>query len=241
MDSPKRKVSRQSSADRNALSLFSHMASLHRLPHGAVEELSRSTLIRDYEPRQIIFFPRDPCNLVYWLLQGQARIYRNFPDGKEVSLWHAFAGDLLSASFLRNSRYMESYAEALTYSRVALIPVRSFLHCMEVYPRMAKALCERLEQRIHFLANRALGQAGGSLGAQLAQLLLWLAESQDPREQACVHASHQELANLLGCSRVAITLALGEFRKNSLIRMYHKRIVILDAAGLRRAASAELL
>jgi CRP-like cAMP-binding protein len=106
---------------------------------------------------------------------------------------------------------------------------------------MAKALCERLEQRIHFLANRALGQAGGPLGAQLAQLLLWLAESQDPRGQACVHASHQELANLLGCSRVAITLALGEFRKNSLIRMYHKRIVILDAAGLRRAASAELL
>ena len=67
---------------------------------------------------------------------------------------------------------------------------------------------------------------------RLAALLLRL----DPGGSDTVASSQQELADLLGISRVALVTALGRLAQTGLVQRGYRRVLIVDRAGLRQFA-----
>ncbi len=52
-----------------------------------------------------------------------------------------------------------------------------------------------------------------------------------------VRLTHQEMANLIGCSRETVSLTLGQFRDDGLIQMEGRTIILLKSDMLSRLAS----
>jgi CRP-like cAMP-binding protein len=64
----------------------------------------------------------------------------------------------------------------------------------------------------------------------------WLLQTQDRVRSDTFELTHQFLSQMLGVRRVTVTELAGEFEREGLIRNHYGRIVVLDRAGLERAA-----
>jgi CRP-like cAMP-binding protein len=73
-----------------------------------------------------------------------------------------------------------------------------------------------------------------SVPARLAGALLRLAETSDDRT---IHASHQELADMIAAYRETVTLTLDEFRTRGLVELGRRSIDILDRPALEALAA----
>lgn len=77
--------------------------------------------------------------------------------------------------------------------------------------------------------------------ARLAHLLIELSKSDGVKEAQGIRLraklTHQEMANLIGCSRETVSTTLGQFRDDGLIHMDGRTIVILNPDALARLVS----
>ncbi len=72
-----------------------------------------------------------------------------------------------------------------------------------------------------------------SVAARLARALGRLAQS-DP--EGTIHASHQELADMVATYRETVTLTLNEFRDRGLVELGRRSVRVLDSSGLEALA-----
>ena len=72
--------------------------------------------------------------------------------------------------------------------------------------------------------------------ARLAHLLLELSKSDGVAEnqgiRLKVKLTHQEMANLIGCSRETVSASMGQFRDDGLIEMDGRTITLVNEKGL---------
>ena len=193
--------------------------------------------VRDYEPRQIIFFPDDPCDHVYWVLRGRVKFSRVLPDGREWTVRHLEPGDMLGDDLLLTPDRHAGYAEALTPARLALMRASDFLRLVRDEGEVSRALAARLSRRLAAAEQVLLETLSYPLRRRVAAMLLRLAPGTDADEESDALAiTHRELAHLIGATREAVTNTLHELRDRSLICLANRRIRVLDRAGLREAA-----
>jgi CRP-like cAMP-binding protein len=60
----------------------------------------------------------------------------------------------------------------------------------------------------------------------------------DSTPDGTIHASHQELADMIGAYRETATLTLDEFRKRGLVELGRRSIALLDRTALEQLAEA---
>jgi CRP/FNR family transcriptional regulator, cyclic AMP receptor protein len=92
----------------------------------------------------------------------------------------------------------------------------------------------RIQSRVEDLVFR-------DVPARLAHLLVELIKSggvQEPRGiRLKAKLTHQEMANLIGCSRETVSNTLGQFRDEGLIHIDGRTIIILKMDALSRLVS----
>jgi CRP-like cAMP-binding protein len=69
--------------------------------------------------------------------------------------------------------------------------------------------------------------------ARLAAALVRLAETAD---DGIIHASHQDLADMIGAYRETVTLALDDFRDRRLVELGRRSVQLVDRKALRTIA-----
>jgi len=192
--------------------------------------------VREYEPRQIIFFPDDPCDHVYWVLQGRVKFSRVLPDGREWTVRHLEPGDMLGDDLLLSPDRHAGYAEALTPARLALMRASDFLRLVRDEGEVARALAAQLSRRLNTAEQVLLETLSFPLRCRVAATLSRLAPREGAGESGALAITHRELAHLTGATREAVTNTLHELRDRGLIRLANRRIHLVDPAGLQRAA-----
>lgn len=192
--------------------------------------------VREYEPRQIIFFPDDPCDHVYWVLQGRVKFSRVLPDGREWTVRHLEPGDMLGDDLLLSPDRHAGYAEALTPARLALMRASDFLRLVRDEGEVARALAAQLSRRLNTAEQVLLETLSFPLRCRVAATLSRLAPREGAGEADALAITHRELAHLTGATREAVTNTLHELRDRGLIRLANRRIHLVDPAGLQRAA-----
>jgi CRP/FNR family transcriptional regulator, cyclic AMP receptor protein len=73
-----------------------------------------------------------------------------------------------------------------------------------------------------------------SVPARLAGALLRTVET---TSDATIHASHQELADMIAAYRETVTLALDEFQSRGVVRLGRRSIKIVDKRALEKLAA----
>lgn len=195
---------------------------------------------REYAPRQVIIFPDDRCDYVYWVRLGRVKITRiSHATGRKVAYRHLMEGDMFGEECLLGATQRQYYAEAMDPTVLTLIRSVDFLRILG-----EKAAFGRLVA--HYLCKRAMNTEKMILGVvcfEVRQRIinsLWeLYHYEQELQNNALSITHEELANLLGAARETVTQHLNRLKEEGLIHLENRRIIIRKPEAFRRLVQKE--
>ena len=173
----------------------------------------------------LLFNERQACQGFPWVVQGQIKVYKAFPNGREVLLYHLQPGEACIASLasLFGGQPYQASAVAQTEVVLRLMPPAGFLTAM-AEPGFREPLLAQFSQRLADLMGLIDAIFTHRLDQRLAAWLL----AHGPE----CHTTHQQLADELGTVREIITRLLRQFTLQGWVSVERGCIRIDPAQGL---------
>lgn len=204
------------------------------LPRSEVERLAESTTMVTVPRGRVIYRPGEYNAALFLLKKGGVQIVRASADGKRLVLAtlgpETFFGEM---ALIGQRLPQDSTAEALEDAVVCVLSRRDLERLVMDHPKVGLRLLEQISARL--LETEAIVEdfAFKSVPARLAGVLLRLAELQADQS---IHASHQELGDMIATYRETVTLTLNQFQDQGLVELGRRSVRVLDLRGLRAAA-----
>jgi CRP/FNR family cyclic AMP-dependent transcriptional regulator len=193
---------------------------------------------RRYGRGQVIFLEGDPCAGLHVVAEGEVKVFKLSPQGREQILHRLGPGDTFNDVAVLDGGLNPASAAAITDSVVCIITRAEIQRIVQLYPTLAWALIESIARRARHLVAMVEDLSLRSVKARLARLLLAEAQRSDgageiDRSQMVTQA---ELAARLGTVREMIGRALRDLADERLIAFDRHRIVIVDRERLTAIA-----
>jgi CRP/FNR family transcriptional regulator len=192
-----------------------------------------------YASGEAFFNEGDPCDSIYLLCSGRAKLSVASKEGKTLILRVAGAGDALGLSAALSGGSHEVTAEALEPCQLKIVRRQPLMNFLERFGDAGIQAAKSVSQdyRSAFGETRRIALSGSPAG-RLARLLLdW---REDPvaggqiRSNVKVPFTHEELASMTATSRETVTRTLGRFRKDNLISIKGISLTVLQPQALER-------
>lgn len=190
--------------------------SLLRLPRGAA-----------------LFSPGQACGGFPLLLEGEARVFRMAPNGRQLELYRLSAGEvcLVSSASLFTQAEMSAFGQTVTPTTVWMLPPELFALWLDKSPPFRRFVLGQYTARLTELSELVDALAFQRLDQRLAQALL----GQGP----VLAVTHQQLADRLGTAREIVTRLLRRFEQAGWVAVSREHIELLQPAALRQLAAGE--
>ncbi|MBA3994508.1 MAG: hypothetical protein C0469_13350 [Cyanobacteria bacterium DS2.3.42] len=194
---------------------------------GILEEL-------ELPKHHMVFSPGAPSEAIYFIEKGRVRLTRLSPEGKTVILALLGPGDLIGEASWEAGEH-DSYAETLEESRIYQISREAFQNFIRENPEFGLRLIQIIGGRLKQAQARIEDLVFRQVPSRVARLLVTLAEQHGKVTPNGIRVefplTHQEIADLVGSSRVTVTQILNRFRSSHWIDIESKRVTIhnLDA------------
>ena len=171
------------------------------------------------------------CTGIILVKSGQLRTYMLSDEGREITLYRLFEGDmcLLSAPCMIRSIQFDVTVETEKDTEVWIIPPNVYQEVMEQSAPLACYTLELMATRfseVMWLMEQVMWK---SLDKRLAAFLLEESaiEDSDP-----LKLTHETIANHLGSPREVITRMLRYFQSEGIVRLSRGAVTITDDAAL---------
>jgi CRP-like cAMP-binding protein len=188
---------------------------------------------------QTLFSRGDPGDLLLLVGEGRIRLAVTTEDGRELSVRHAAAGDLLGEIAMLDEGLRSADAVALVPSLVHVLRRSQFLALLARYPDIGLGAIALLCRRLRETTDQLEGIALFPIEVRLARFLLVSLKGREAapgkRVPLDMAMSQGELAQLLGASRPKVNAALGALEAAGAIRRTSDRL-FCDPALLARSA-----
>ena len=197
------------------------------------DTVQRSAMVRRYEKGTLIHDGGSECLGLLLVLSGEIRTYLLSDEGREVTLFRLYPGELcvLSASCVISQISFDTQMTARQDTEVLIIPpnitallkeqnisVRCFLYeqaterFSEVMWAMQQILFKGLDQR----------------------LAAFLVEECERTNSNTVRMTHEQIARNISSAREAVARMLKQFTQDGLVELKRGEIIIKDTDGLKR-------
>jgi len=224
------------SATPNKLWYLKHIRLFDGISPSAMQEMEKITRMEEVKKRQPLYLPGDPSTSIYLLKQGRVKIANTAPSGKEVTFEILEPGEIFGELDVLEDAVRSTSAEALDDALICVIPRKDFDQYLSMHPNVTIKLTKLIGLRLKKIQSRVEDLVFRDVPARLAHLLLELRKSEGVPEGAGtrlrVKLTHQEMANLIGCSRETVSTTLGQFRDEGLIHTDGRSITIVNEKGL---------
>ncbi len=199
------------------------------LSDDTLTRVARVAYTRTYAPGEMVIFEGDPCQAVYFVVEGQVRVYRLSPSGREQVLARLGSGRAFNAvpPFRPNS-VNHATVEALTPLMLCAIASDDFRRLVGECPELALTMLQDFAGRLDHLTNLVEDLSLRSVRGRLARFLLENADT----DSATRRWTQEEIASHLGTVRDMVGRALRAFVDAGLVQMDRQRIVLLDRKKL---------
>jgi CRP/FNR family cyclic AMP-dependent transcriptional regulator len=220
------------------IALLRRVSYFASLPDGLLSELSAAAVERRFARGQVIFLEGDPCAGLHIVAEGQVRIFKVSPQGREQVLEQLEPGGTFNDVAALDGGPNPASAMAGSDALVWVVSRADIRRLAYAHPELAWALIESIAGRARRLVAMVEDLALRPVRARLAKLLLAEAErtasrTQIERDQMVTQA---EMAARLGTVREVIGRSLRELADEEMIAFDRHRIVILDRARLADVA-----
>jgi CRP/FNR family transcriptional regulator, cyclic AMP receptor protein len=204
---------------------------LGRLPPDLLGALLEAGERMDYPAGSMIYRPGSFSRTLL-VVRGLLRVFMGSPEGRQVTVRYARAGDVLGIAVLVGGPAAVG-VQALAESSLFRIDARMLTAAAHRDARVSWALAEELNRRLYATLQQTAANAFGSVRQRVAAHLLDLASAQQPAQGRLVaRVSQQELADAVGSVREVVARVLRDLRLTGLLATAPDSISILDPAGL---------
>lgn len=192
---------------------------------------SNATAVR-YEQGENVHSPINECIGVLLVKSGELRTYLLSEDGKEVTLYRMYEGDIciLSASCLIHNITFDVNIDAEKPTAILLISAPIFAQLQEANEYIENFALKLAAERFSDVMWTMEQILFMKFDKRLAVFLL--DESAQKRTEK-LSITHEKIAQYMGSAREVVSRMLKYFEKEGLVRLYRGGIEILDKEKLR--------
>lgn len=192
--------------------------------------------IKTYRKNQVIFLEEETGNYMYIILSGKVKVTKSTAAGKETILAIHQPGDFFGEMALLDGKTSPAAVTAMEDSKIATIYHHDFQRLLmaneKVVRQIIQVLCSRLRQVWGQVQNLSYSTADDRIRAGILQLSRKHGV-QDARGIIIdLKITHQELAELVGTSRETVTRTLAQLKKNGILQLENRRIIVLKPKEL---------
>lgn len=221
-----------------ALTLLRRVPYFCCLPDDVLAALVAVAIERRYARGQMIFLEGEPCAGLHVVAEGEIKIFKLSPQGREQILHRLGPGDTFNDVAVLDGGPNPASAAALTDATLRVILRADIQRLAQAHPALAWALIENVARRARYLVAMVEDLALRSVKERLARLLLVEATRAAPsatleRSQMMTQA---DMAARLGTVREVVGRGLRELADEGMISLDRHRIIILDRARLAALA-----
>jgi CRP/FNR family transcriptional regulator len=207
---------------------------LHQVPFlagvsaPALERLAARCVPRTVGAGFTLFRAGDACAGVYLVLEGQVKIYRAAPDGREQTLTVEGPGRPVAELPLFDGGPYPASAVTVVPSRLAFLPRAEFEYAFRHDPDVASAVVQALGRRLRHLVQLVETIAFRDVAARLAMHLADYA-SRDGRSEGDgvmleLDRTQEELATEIGTARESVSRAIKQLKRKGLVRAHRGKV-----------------
>ena len=198
---------------------------------------------RTYAPDETIIIEGDPCQAAYFIVEGQVRVYRLSPGGREQVLVRLGPGQAFNTVPPFQLHGLDhATVEALTPVTLYAITCDDFCRLVKECAELALVILQDFATRLDHLTNLVEDLSLRTVRGRLARFLLERASTElggtAEAGQVSQRWTQEEIAAHLGTVRDMVGRTLRAFADAGLVRMDRQRILLLDREGLEEEAQS---
>jgi CRP/FNR family transcriptional regulator len=205
-----------------------------------LEKLTAIAVERRCGKNSLIFREGDECDGFYILLEGEVRIYRMSPQGKQKILHLIGPGQPFGEVAVFSGQSFPAYAQANADCRLLYFSKEAFIALASTDPALLLNMLAILSKRLRHFADQIEAITLKEVPTRLAAFLLSLAEEQGRRDRVELHVSKNQLASILGTIPETLSRALSRLTAQGLVTVNGRSIGLVAPERLAELAEGRV-
>ncbi len=189
-----------------------------------------------FKANEMIFMENDKEGCLYYIGTGLVKLSMFSNEGKEKTLFILPRGQFFGEVALGDSHEYAVNAETLTETVTYAIGYKEMRELMIETPDLALELLKMMSEKMRLITQQVKDIVFYDITGRLASQIYTFYEQFGKQTEGGILIdlilTHQEIANLLGASRVTVTKTLKQFQEEGLIEIVNRKIVIIDLSQL---------
>jgi len=188
-----------------------------------LKEVADRMHLREYQRGDVLFWEGDPCDGLYIVEQGSAKIFRLSPQGRQYIVRVLQEGDTFAEVPAFDEGTNPVNVEALETCRVWVINSQKLHELVMAHPAFAQKVLVNFGRMLRGMVRMVSEMAFYQVTHRLARLI-----SELPQEKSAPHWTQEQLAARLGTVREVVARSLKELERSGAIKMEDRRIQVAD-------------
>jgi CRP/FNR family transcriptional regulator, cyclic AMP receptor protein len=224
--------------------LLSRVPLFAGLSEPELARIAQVAVRRQYPAGSIILREGDAGDTCYVMRSGRARITREHPDGRAITLTNVGPGEIFGELAMFGGELRSATVETLEEVEAVAILADDLKRLLNEHPEISVKLLGALAKKLREANERIAGQSFQKVSSRVAGVLARLIEtgsgtsvirSSGPDENdIVVHSTQADLAQLAGSSREATSRFLATLQRAGVVTCRRGRVVVHDPEALRR-------
>ncbi len=209
-----------------ALAVLKTIPYFSEVPNQALEKLALSALKKTYPKNAVVINEGDEAGSLFIILSGKIQAYLSNESGRTVTLSTQESGSFFGELSLLDGEPRSASVITLEPTSCILIPRNAFLSWLKDHPDAAICIIHSLTRRIRTLTESVRGLALSDVYGRLVKTLHGMANECDGGWVIEGKPSHQDLANVVGCSREMVSRIMKDLGRGGYISVEGKQLRI---------------
>jgi CRP/FNR family transcriptional regulator len=193
------------------------------LPEMMLTEISTHMQLREYQRGDVLFWEGDPCDGLYIVKQGSAKIFRLSPQGRQYIVRILQEKDTFSEVPAFDGAPNPVNVEALENCFVWVIDDKMLRGLVSSHPQFAQKVLVNFGRMLRGMVHKVSEMAFYQVTHRLARLIAEMSA-----ERSMPYWTQEQLAARLGTVREVVARSLKELERSGAIKIEDRRIQIVD-------------
>ena len=234
----------ESGASERTADLLARVPLFSDLNEPELERIAQVAVRRAYPAGSVILREGDPGDTCYVMRSGRARITREHPDGRAITLTNVGPGEIFGELAMFGGEVRSATVETIEDVEAVAILADDLKRLLRRHPEISVKLLVALAGKLREADERISRQSFQKVSSRVAGVLANLIEAAgatsadaSPGEapaEIVVRSTQADLAQLAGSSREATSRFLASLQRAGVVTCRRGRVVVHDPAALRR-------
>jgi CRP-like cAMP-binding protein len=188
-----------------------------------LKDIAEHMHLREYQRGDILFWEGDPCDGLFIVEQGSAKIFRLSPQGRQYIVRILLEGDTFAEVPAFDGGMNPANVEALEACRVWVIESEKLRELVKAHPVFAQKVLVNYGRMLRNMVRMVSEMAFYQVTHRLARLI-----AEMPKEKNAPYWTQEQLAARLGTVREVVARSMKELERSGAIKVEDRRIQIAD-------------